>query len=415
MTFAVSPKSALHTQRQSRRDSTGSAATSALVSRTQSLPSHDRVASAAKYSIAIDFLSLPRPAENARDRKVREIICNKLQAWRENAISDAVEQTLETQGLDPEEEAGDTRSGITFLMQNEVDAQFSDLQTVIQRYKSAELKRTLSFVRAQAARDKAEPLPAPTPEIEPKAEERAVDAVRGSREMIEKIAQEHPETIKKLLELKRYDIVQMLVAKGIFDLRQTKLTDDGEQLSLLAYGVKHDLDDGFLRRLVEMGAPIPPYVDGVPLLKRVYERGQMKLFEDLIMHGAATNIQIDGMTLLGKLLVDGRTEFVLEGYYFGTPPRYYTWSSKFDPNATGANGQNVLHDLCERYSERIFMILVKLGANPHTKNNDQETPVQLLFKLSAEAGGLPRQEKRRIEKAVSNGVKKYQSRIGIKQ
>ena len=61
------------------------------------------------------------------------------------------------------------------------------------------------------------------------------------------------------------------------------------------------------------------------------------------------------------------------------------------------------------------MILVKLGANPHTKNNDQETPVQLLFKLSAEAGGLPRQEKRRIEKAVSNGVKKYQSRIGIKQ
>jgi hypothetical protein len=308
MTFAVSPKSALHTQRQSRRDSSGSAATSALVSRTQSLPSHDRVALPAKYSIAIDFLSLPRPAENARDRKVREIICNKLQAWRENAISDAVEQTLETQGLDPEEEAGDSRSGIMFLVQNEVDAQFSDLQTVIQRYKSAELKRTLSFVRAQAARDKAEPLPAPTPEIEPKAEERAVDAVRGSREMIEKIAKEHPETIKKLLELKRYDIVQMLVAKGIFDLRKTKLTDDGEQLSLLAYGVKHDLDDGFLRRLVEMGAPIPPYVDGVPLLKRVYKRGQMKLFEDLIMHGAATNIQIDGMTLLGKLLVDGRTE-----------------------------------------------------------------------------------------------------------
>ena len=114
MTFAVSPKSALHTQRQSRRDSTGSAATSALVSRTQSLPSHDRVALPAKYSIAIDFLSLPRPAENARDRKVREIICNKLQAWRENAIFDAVEQTLETQGLHPEEEAGDTRSGITF-------------------------------------------------------------------------------------------------------------------------------------------------------------------------------------------------------------------------------------------------------------------------------------------------------------
>src|SRR6185503_19554247 len=73
--------------------------------------------------------------------------------------------------------------------------------------------------------------------------------------------------------------------------------------TLMAYAVKQGIQDLVLD-LINVGAPIPDYIDGIPPLAIVYGRGQMDLFQQLIVHGADTDIAIDGKTLLGRIIID---------------------------------------------------------------------------------------------------------------
>ena len=73
----------------------------------------------------------------------------------------------------------------------------------------------------------------------------------------------------------------------------------------MAYAVKQGIQDLVLD-LISVGAPIPDYIDGIPTLAIVYGRGQMDLFQHLIVHGADTDIAIDGKTLWAGLSLTAR-------------------------------------------------------------------------------------------------------------
>ena len=67
-------------------------------------------------------------------------------------------------------------------------------------------------------------------------------------------------------------------------------------------------------------------------------------------------------------------------------------------------GQNVLHDFCcaDYYSPQIFMTLIEKGADPFAKDKNGETPVSLVFKISAKT-----EKKSRLWRQKSNSWQRY--------
>ena len=116
----------------------------------------------------------------------------------------------------------------------------------------------------------------------------------------------------------------------------------------------------------------------------------------MIARGANTDILIDGKILLGKIIIDSEHHgnlFVVgvgfEELVKGTLSKPFAWYSKFNLKATGANGQNVLHDCCcaDYYNQQIFMTLVAKGVDPFAKDRNGDTPVSLVYKKTAETEG----------------------------
>ena len=92
----------------------------------------------------------------------------------------------------------------------------------------------------------------------------------------------------------------------------------------------------------------------------------------------------------------------------GTLSKPFAWYSKFNLKATGANGQNVLHDCCcaDYYNQQIFMTLVAQGVDPFAKDRNGETPVSLVYKKTAETEGreLPMNTKRQFEAEIRSNM-----------
>jgi len=259
-----------------------------------------------------------------------------------------------------------------------------------------------------------------------------------------------PELAQLAIDHKRYDVIQELVKRGSID-SNTAVDDHGEKLSLLAYGIRYELDDSYLMTLVDKnadaqfehasgdsapniftlavrrgwaedrlyelikdGAPISKFIEGMPVVAILYDRHQRTVLKHLIAYGIATDVQIDGRTFLGKVLFDGgplAEGFVMGRMVSGPEVEPFEWHTKFNLHAKGANGQTALHDLCEgSYNEDIFKKMISLGANPYAKNKDGKTPIDLVFEQSESAVGRPlrRNERRDFERMVK---KNYRPRV----
>ena len=227
-----------------------------------------------------------------------------------------------------------------------------------------------------------------------------------------------PEIAQQAIDHKRYDVIELLVKRDLIE-PNTQVADQGEKVSLLAYGTRHQLDDSYLTALVQKkGIPyfehtpignaplifalairrgwsedllvtilkndavIPISLDGRKVLAILYERKQYEIIKHLIIHGVPTDFLIDGRTFLGKVLFDGvslATTFILGVDFLDDEP--FVWFDYFDFDARGDKGQTALHDLCEgKYDEAIFDEMLKLGADPYLKNQDGKTPIEILFK-----------------------------------
>lgn len=372
---------------------------------TQNLPSHvDRVSRsisvAARMTVMIDFLSLPGAKGDPQHRKAA---CARLAMKRSEVICQAIESTLAT-AMDPEMDEYDQRELITRSILDEVDDAvvpqvFEDMREEVRKCNSATLKETLAL----------------------NAWLHLLRAYTAGRETIERIdkllasgTRPCPEIIRAALARKRYDVVVVLVDKRVVDLAAPLVTEEGEELTLMAYAIKHDIPP-VIMTLINFGAPIPDYVGGVSPLEIVYKRGQIDLFQHLIARGANTDILIDGKTLLGKIIIDSEHHgnlFVVgvgfEELVKGTLSKPFAWCSKFNLKATGANGQNVLHDCCcaDYYNQQIFMTLVAKGVDPFAKDRNGDTPVSLVYKKTAETEGRepPLDAKRRFEAEIRRNM-----------
>jgi hypothetical protein len=227
-----------------------------------------------------------------------------------------------------------------------------------------------------------------------------------------------------MLSEKRVDIIAQLIAKKVINPARF-VTEDGEELSLLAYGIKHDLPDDFLKTLIEMdadvrvvvgrgeeaqtivgvaikrdwesklvelllnaGAPIPRLIDGISPLAVAYGKRRHDLFQILLTRGVATDVVIEGKTLLGKILSEDRELtriLVLEEVYArkpdGTRKAFDQLISLFDLNAPGGDDQTPLHDYCasKLFDREIFLRLAARGGNPGAKNKHGKSVLDLLI------------------------------------
>jgi ankyrin repeat protein len=451
--FPVSRKggSASRSPSPSPQGSIASSEQSALFDNARVLISHDQVptaqpeqklirrrdraiAAAARLKILIKrFNDFPEGEDNPL-RQVTKEQCDKWQARRGQLISLAVHLTREIQ------EMRRTQGPHSSAVLNPTEEVF-DPETV---------ETVASQEIVEAARD---------PEIVEKPADpwlSLLDSTAPGQDTQARIsdllASGHgpgPELAQLAIDHKRYDVIQELVKRGSID-SNTAVDDHGEKLSLLAYGIRYELDDSYLMtlvdknadaqfehasgdsapnifalavrrgwaedrlyKLIKVGAPIAKFIEGMPVVAILYDRHQRNVLKHLIAYGIATDVQIDGRTFLGKVLFDGgllAEEFVM-GRMVSGQVEPFEWHTKFNLHAKGANGQTALHDLCEgSYDEHIFKKMISLGANPYAKNKDGKTPIDLVFEQSESAVGRPlrRNERRGFERMVK---KNYRPRV----
>jgi hypothetical protein len=287
--------------------------------------------------------------------------------------------------------------------------------------------------------------------------ERGEELAARIDELISSGIRPHAADITAVHHHQRFDIMEQIIAKGIVHPAKVMLrasADDEALMPLLAYAIKHDLGDSFLRtivekgadlgvivgsgetaqtivglaikrewdeefirRMIECGAALPERIDGVALVEHLYRRKQIKLMNIAIVFGASPNITIDGKTLLGKMILDHPkfiNEYILGKVIVLIRDVPYDVLSKFDLNATGGNGQNVLHDYFESKAldDGVFLKLIELGVNPDHRNKQNKTPLGLFLDRARTLLGknVPRQElrllQREIEKAKARRRKK---------
>src|SRR4029078_6759861 len=92
----------------------------------------------------------------------------------------------------------------------------------------------------------------------------------------------------------------------------------------------------------------------------------------------------------------------------GSASAFFPWSAKFNLEAKGANGQNVLHDICcaSYYNTKIFMKLIQLGADPYGKDWNEDTPVMLACRQTEASEGrkLTRAEKNKFTAEINRNI-----------
>jgi hypothetical protein len=350
------------------------------------------IAEAARLKALIKlFGSLP-DATGFPSRKEREKQCEEWQAAIEKITTTAVILTLEAQQLGP-----DMREFVEREMRREITEaplppNFADQLSAYRRYNAAALSPTLEFVHEQQQNTTAQRI----------------------RRLVE-FAVKH----------KRYEMIERLVREEALDPKTMAVVDDDEELSLLAYGIKHELGDSYLeiliekgadvavvvgrgetaqtivgvavkrqwqRKLIELligaGAPIPRLIDGISPLEFLFRRRQFELMDIMIAQGALTEIIIDGKTLLGSILcadaVLSKTIVFGEVYAYnqdGHRYKAFDLISKFKLDARGTKGQTALHDYCKSplFDRRTFQKLIECGADPGAKTDKGDTVVEMII------------------------------------
>jgi hypothetical protein len=348
------------------------------------------IVEAARLNALIElFGSLPE-GRGYPSRKEREEQCEEWQAKREKITAPAVILTLESQGLGRDMQQFVEREVRREIAEAPLPGDLENRRNAFRRYNATALRPTLEFIHEQ----------------------------RNTT------AQRNLQLVETAVKNKQYHIIEKLVREGTLDPNTIAVVDDDEELSLLAFGIKHELGDSLLRallnkgadvkvtvgrdetmksilglairrnweaatcdKLLRDGAPIPRLIDGVSPLAIVYERRQHGQFQRLLTCGAATDAVIDGKTLLGKILSEDRelSRIIVFGEVYARNPegtRYKAFDliSKFDLDARGTNGQTALHDYCLSgcFDRKIFEKLLICGGNPGARNNEGKTVVELL-------------------------------------
>jgi hypothetical protein len=361
--------------------------------------------------------------------------CNKWLAKYHELISIAVDLTRQIQG--PE---CDATRWVKSAVRRKVDEEslLRELETMLESTLTAIMDESVPQPQHEASTlAEAEVPPTPEsepPESKPKTEltwhalvrslERGPNVAARVDELINAGVRPKARDIGEIFAHQRFDLLEQMIAKEVVDpamIRAKESVDDEEAMPLLAYAIKHDLGDSFLmtivekgadldvtvgsgetaqtivglaivrewdekfiKRMIAAGAPLPRLIDGVALVEFLYRRKQFNLMNVVIAYGSPTDIQIEGKTLLGKMILD-HPEFVhyyILGHVFvDVGGVQCDVLSKFDLNAKGAMRQNVLHEYFESQhcEDGVFLKLIELGADPDHPNANQKTPLQILL------------------------------------
>jgi hypothetical protein len=369
---------------------------------THDLTSHDQlanlrfrdraIAEAARLNALIAlFGSLPE-GKGYASRNEREAQCEEWQATSEKITKAAVILTLEAQGLGRDMQQFVEKEVRREIAEAPLPEDLEDRLNAFRQYNAAALRPTLEFIHEQ---------PNTT-------------------------AQRNRQRVEAAVNDKQYHIIEELVGEGALDPNTIAVEDDDdEKLSLLAYGIKHDLSDEFLKTLIEAkadlsvvvgrgeeaqtivgvaikrgwetklvqhlldnGAPIPRLIDGISPLAVAYEKRRYDQFQLLLTRDVATNAVIGGKTLLGKILSEDKelSKIIVFGEVYqrspdGTRHKAFDLISKFDLDARGRNGQTALHDYCESslFDRRTFQRLLECGGDPGARNANGKTVVEVII------------------------------------
>jgi hypothetical protein len=349
------------------------------------------IAEAARLNALITLAGALPEGRGYLSRKEREEQCEKWQATSEKITKAAVILTLEAQGLGRDMQQFVEREVRREIAEAPLPQALEDKRSAFRRYNAAALRPTLEFICEQPN-----------------------TTVQSNLQLVE-----------TALRNKEYHIIEKLVGEGAVDPNTIPVGDDGEDLTLLAFGIKHELGDSFLRTLVNKGAdvtvtvgrgetmksilgvaikrnweeaicdkllrdgaPIPRLIDGVSPLEIVYNRRQRGQFQRLLTCGAATDAVVDGKTLLGKILSEDRelSQIIVFGAVYqrspdGTRHKAFDLISKFDLDATGDNGQTALHDYCEStlFDRRTFQRLLECGGKSGARDTSGKTVVEVMI------------------------------------
>jgi hypothetical protein len=397
------------------------------------IASHNRLANLQLIERAMDeaarlnalrqlFEALPEDAQGYPLRQDRDAQCKEWQSMVETMIKTAVLLTLETQGLgrDPETRMFVERDIRRQIAEAPPPEELREQLSLFRRYNAAVVAGTLQFIREQS------PASARTPTWHGLIGSPGTDEDLAQRidELVQAGIAFRKDDLNDMLGSNRFDLIEQVVARNLLH-PATTIRDGDEELSLLAFGIKHELGDGYLKVLLEKGAdvnvkvgsgrtmksivslaigrdwdaatceklvldgaPIPQMIGNEPPLKIVYGRRQLRFFQTLLTAGASTDFTIDGKTLLGKILSENKVlaRNVVHGEVYarrpdGTKHKIFDLISKFNIHATGDNGQTALHDFCESrcFDDGIFRKLLACGADPGARDKFGKTVVQVLI------------------------------------